>query len=43
MCSLLFLLQYLLEGGLSKGAVSVAFLALSVALKSLAEVRGNRG
>lgn len=37
--SFVLLLSYVLDGGLSKGAASVAFLALSVALKALAEVR----
>lgn len=41
--SMVLLLLYVFEGGLAKGAASVAFLALSISLKALAEVRDNRG
>jgi hypothetical protein len=36
---MVLLVLYVLEGGLAKGAAAVAFLALSVSLKALAEVR----
>lgn len=40
--SVVLLLLYVLEGGLAKGAAAVAFLALSISLKALAEVRALR-
>lgn len=40
--SLVWLVSYILQGGLAKGAAGAAFLALSVSLKALAEVRALR-
>lgn len=37
--SVSLLVLYVFEGGLAKGAAAVAFLALSISLKALAEVR----
>jgi len=40
--SIVLLLLYVFEGGLARGASAVAFLALSVSFKALAEVRAAR-
>ena len=40
--SFAWLLSYILQGGLAKGAAAAAFLALSISLKALAEVRALR-